>query len=80
MKRERVPQGFSYAYEHAEIRNLEYEKDNYSALAAGLASWPAFLNSVEKPSAAEEGPVNTPKAELLADGFTLSLQQQEKWE
>jgi hypothetical protein len=80
MKRERDPQGYSYAYEEAEIRNSGYEKDNYSALAAGLANWPVFLNPVEKPHAAEETPVNTPEAELLAEGFTLSLQQQERWE
>jgi hypothetical protein len=80
MKRERDSQSLSYAYEQAEIRNLEYEKDNYSVLVAGLANWPVFLNAVEKPATAEETPVNTPKAELLAEGFTLSLQQQERWE
>ncbi|MGD2215753.1 MAG: hypothetical protein PVJ64_03310 [Gemmatimonadales bacterium] len=80
MKRERDSHGYSYAYEEAEIRNRQYEKDNYSALAAGLASWPVFLNPIEKPQATKEAPVNTPKAELVADGFTLSLQQQGRWE
>lgn len=75
MKRERETQGFSYAYEPAVFSNPEYEKDNYSALAAGLANWPVFLKPVEKPPAAEEAPVNTPKAELVAEGYSLSLQQ-----
>jgi hypothetical protein len=79
MKRERETRGFSYAYEEAEIRNPAYEKDDYSALAAGLANWATFLNAVEKPATAKEAPVNTPKAELLAEGFTLGLQEREKW-
>jgi hypothetical protein len=79
MKGERETGGFSYAYEQAEIRNPEYEKDNYSALAAGLSAWALFLNAVEKPATAKEMPVNTPKAALLAEGFTLGIQEREKW-
>jgi hypothetical protein len=79
MKRERESQGFSHAYEHAEISNLEFAKDNYSLLAAGLANWAASLNALQKPATAEAAPVNTPKAELLAQGFTLGLQEREKW-
>ncbi|NIN73236.1 MAG: hypothetical protein GTO46_15190 [Gemmatimonadetes bacterium] len=80
MKRERETQGLSYAYEKAVITNPQFAKDNYSVLAAGLANWAAFLNVAEKPTAAEEIPVNTPRAELLAEGFSLALQeQQEKW-
>jgi hypothetical protein len=74
MKRERETR-FSYAYEEAEIRNTEYEKDNYSVLAAGLANWPVFLNTAEKPATLQEIPFNTPKAELLADSFSLALNE-----
>lgn len=79
MKRERETDGSPYAYEHAEISNPEYEKDNYSALAAGLSAWALFLNAVEKPATVKEIPVNTPKATLLAEGFTLGIQEREKW-
>jgi hypothetical protein len=80
MKRARGLQGHSYAYEEAEILNPQYKQDNYSVLAAGLTNWLVFLNPVAKPHAAKETPVNTPKAELVADGFTLSLQRPERWE
>lgn len=80
MKRERESRGFTYAYEPAELRNRPYEKYDYAALAAGLATWPVFLNPTEKPAAAEEAPVNVPRAQMVAEGFTLSLQRREKWE
>jgi hypothetical protein len=79
MRRERDTQGFSYVYEPSEISNPEYEKDNYSVLAAGLANWEAFLNAADKPIAAEEPPLNVPSVKLLAEGFTLGIQEREKW-
>jgi len=79
MRRETDRQGFSFAYEPSEIRNPEYEKDDYTVLAAGLANWSAFLNAADKPLIAEEPPLNVPNVKLLAEGFTLGLQEREKW-